>query len=338
MSAHLLSIKDLNIAYGNTPVVHNFSLDIMAGEFVSLLGPSGCGKTTILRAIAGFIGAQSGHIILNGKDITHEPAEKRDVGIVFQNYALFPTMSAYENIAFGLRVAKTPEPEIKKRVTDIASASGILEHLQKRPAEMSGGQQQRVAIARALIRGANVLLFDEPLSNLDAKIRLLMRKEIKRLQEKFGFTAFFVTHDQDEALALSDRIVVLRGGRIEQVGTGRALYQAPANPTVCAFLGAANHISKKLAFDLTGTPLEGLIYVRPEDLLLYADPNKGKLVANVSHIEYLGAQVSVECRAGDETLTVALFGFDLPQNLTVGDKVGLTIRPNAWHAFPEAKA
>lgn len=333
MSAPLLSIKNLNIAYGDTRVVHDFSLDIQAGEFVSLLGPSGCGKTTILRAIAGFIGTQSGHIIVNGKDITRMPAESRDVGIVFQNYALFPTMSAFENIAFGLRVAGIRDEEIKRRVTEIATTSGILEHLQKRPAEMSGGQQQRVAIARALIRGANVLLFDEPLSNLDAKIRLLMRKEIKRLQEKFGFTAFFVTHDQDEALALSDRIVVLRGGRIEQVGSGRELYQNPANATVCAFLGAANQLSVSLASELTGQSLTGAVYIRPENVVLHTVSGKGRLAAVVSHIEYLGAQVSVDCQIGAETLTATLFGFDLPRKLSVSDTVYLSVRANAWHSF-----
>lgn len=339
MSNHLLALKNIDIAYGDLTVVKDFSLDVDAGEFVSLLGPSGCGKTTTLRAIAGFLGVASGKIILNGEDITHESAERRDIGIVFQNYALFPTMTAYENIAFGLRVAKKSNAEIKQRVTEIAQTSGIVQQLQKRPAEMSGGQQQRVAIARALIMGAKVLLFDEPLSNLDAKVRVSMRKEIKRLQAKFGFTAFFVTHDQDEALAMSDRVVVLRDGHIEQIGSGRELYESPVSPFVCEFIGEANQVSERLAKSFSGFDLTGQIYIRPEDFSMHyrETSGEGEVDAIISHIEYLGAEVLVDCLVDDERLSVAMFGFNFPNHVKPGDKVQISARANAWHVFPVAK-
>ncbi|WP_299727101.1 ABC transporter ATP-binding protein [uncultured Tateyamaria sp.] len=314
-------------------VVHDFSLDVAAGEFVSLLGPSGCGKTTILRTIAGFIGAASGSITLEGQDITRKPAEQRDVGIVFQNYALFPTMSAFENIAFGLRVAKRPMAEITQRVTDIARASGIEEQLHKRPSDMSGGQQQRVAIARALITGAKVLLFDEPLSNLDSKVRVAMRREIKRLQAEFGFTAFFVTHDQDEALSMSDRVIVLKDGHTQQIGTGRVLYEQPQNAFVCKFIGDANALTAGLAKALTGQVRDGTVFVRPENTLMNA--GHAGVPACVTHIEYLGAQVRVECQVGAETVLATMYGFECPPDLSVGQDVSLSVRPGAWHIFPD---
>lgn len=334
MEQVVLSIKNLDIAYGPIKVVHDFNLDVRAGEFVSLLGPSGCGKTTILRTIAGFIGAAAGSITLDGEDITKLPAEQRDVGIVFQNYALFPTMTAFENIAFSLRVEKRPQAEIEQRVTEIARASGIEEHLNKKPSEMSGGQQQRVAIARALITGTKVLLFDEPLSNLDAKVRVAMRQEIKRLQAHFGFTAFFVTHDQDEALAMSDRIVVLKAGDTMQIGDGRALYSTPANDFVCQFIGDANALPSKAASKLAGKKVSEMIYVRPEDITITGA--KGKSAnADVSHIEYLGALVRVECVLEGSPVLVSMFSKECPDNLKAGDKVKLTVADGAWHTFPE---
>ncbi len=334
MEQAVLSIKNLDIAYGAVTVVHDFNLEVHAGEFVSLLGPSGCGKTTILRTIAGFIGAASGEITLAGEEITKRPAEQRDVGIVFQNYALFPTMTAFENIAFSLRVEKRPNDEIEKRVTEIARASGIEEHLNKKPAEMSGGQQQRVAISRALITGTKVLLFDEPLSNLDAKVRVSMRQEIKRLQDHFGFTAFFVTHDQDEALAMSDRVVVLKAGKTMQIGDGRALYTKPANSFVCQFIGDANEVNGSLAAQLTENAVSDTIYIRPEDLLISTGQTRG-LQAKVNHIEYLGALVRVECVSEGSSMLVSLFSKDCPPDLKTGDSVSLTVSKGAWHSFSE---
>ncbi|WP_286132784.1 ABC transporter ATP-binding protein [Labrenzia sp. DG1229] len=216
MTPPLLGLEQVTIGYGDLTVVHDVTLALRQGEFVSILGPSGCGKSTLLRAVAGFVPVKGGRISLNGEDVTRQPPEDRDIGIVFQNYALFPTMSVFENIAFGLRVAGTGSRDIRAKVDAIAEVAGILDQLPKRPAELSGGQQQRVAIARSLIMGTKVLLFDEPLSNLDAKVRQTMRREIRRLQAELGFTALFVTHDQDEALSMSDRIVVLNGGGLNR--------------------------------------------------------------------------------------------------------------------------
>lgn len=329
MTAPLLSLSDLSVGYDGTPVASGVSLEVAAGEFVSLLGPSGCGKTTILRTIAGFIKPISGRIRLQGTDITNLPPEVRDVGIVFQNYALFANMTAFENIAFGLRVRKTPNAEVKTRVHELAEAAGLGAHLQKRPAELSGGQQQRVAIARSLIMGSKVLLFDEPLSNLDAQVRGAMRREIKRLQADLGFTAIFVTHDQEEALSMSDRIVVLNEGRVEQIGSARALYAQPANPFVCQFIGSANALPARLAKDLVGEPVEGNAFVRSEHLV-FSDTG---LAANVSHVEFLGMHSKVTCQSQGVELTAIVFGDRLP---APGDAVKLTADRAALHVFPES--
>ncbi len=334
MSAPLLQIDALDIGYDGTVVVRGFGLDVAAGEFVSLLGPSGCGKTTVLRAIAGFLPAMTGRITLDGRDITRLPPEARDVGIVFQNYALFPTMTAFENIAFGLRVAGRPRQEIRQRVEAIAATSGILDQLDKKPAHLSGGQQQRVAIARALIMGSRVLLFDEPLSNLDARVRLTMRAEIRRLQRELGFTALFVTHDQEEALSMSDRIVVLNGGDTEQISTPRALYSRPATPFVASFIGNSNEVPPALAAELTTGPDgagTGRCFVRHEDLLI----GTTGLPAEVVHVEFLGAFSRVDCVARGVTLSAVLTGTDLP---VPGQQVCLRLRDGNAHHFPGAPA
>ncbi|ASP54336.1 ABC transporter ATP-binding protein (plasmid) [Sinorhizobium meliloti] len=329
MSNAVLSIQKLEAGYGSKAVVRDFSLDVAAGEFVSLLGPSGSGKSSVLRAIAGFLPAMGGRILLEGRDITGETPERRNVGIVFQNYALFPTMTAFENIAFALRVAKRPQAEVEKRVRDMATLSGIDEQLTRNPAEMSGGQQQRVAIARALVTGSRVLLFDEPLSNLDAKVRVTMRREIKRMQREVGFTAIFVTHDQEDALTMSDRIVVLNGGRAEQIGHGRTLYRQPATPFICQFIGASNELSPPVARRLLGAKGEGRSFVRLEDVLI-AENGGGGARATVSHIEFLGSHSRVYMIVEGDTISAMLLGDDLPD---VGSEVWVSIRPGAVHVF-----
>lgn len=328
MPDHILVIDGLDLGYDGQVLVENLNLAVATGEFVSLLGPSGCGKTTVLRAIAGFLPAMAGRIQLEGRDITKLPSERRDVGIVFQNYALFPTMTAFENIAFALRVAGKSQREIESRVHDIAEASGIEDHLAKKPANLSGGQQQRVAIARALIMGARVLLLDEPLSNLDARVRIAMRREIKRLQQEIGFTALFVTHDQEEALSLSDRIVVLNAGATEQVGTPRELYYRPATPFVVQFIGAANEIPPALAPRLTGAET-GRPFVRYEDMLM----GGAGLAARVTNVEFLGPMTKVDCEVEGHTLSALQFGGHVPE---VGETVSLRVRPGAYHLFPTA--
>ncbi len=225
-----------------TVAVETFDLDIEKGELVTLLGPSGCGKTTVLRMLAGFETPTSGQIFIAGKDITHLPANRRNSAMVFQSYALFPHMTVRENIVYGLKFRKVNKEETAKRLKNILEVVGLVEYESRQPHELSGGQQQRVALARALIIEPSLLLFDEPLSNLDAKLRESMRDEIRSVQQRLGITAVYVTHDQSEAMALSDRVVVMNKGRIEQVGDAQTIYLRPATKFVADFMGAANFI------------------------------------------------------------------------------------------------
>lgn len=327
MSDTVLSIRDVTLGYDGTVVVPDFTLDVAEREFISLLGPSGCGKSTVLRAIAGFLPPMSGRIALEGRDITRLPPERRDVGIVFQNYALFPTMTAFENIAFGLRVAGLKEVEIRERVSRMAETAGIADYLDRKPANLSGGQQQRVAIARALILGSRVLLFDEPLSNLDATVRITMRREIKRLQREIGFTAIFVTHDQEEALSLSDRIVVLNSGKIEQIGTPRALYTAPATPFIASFIGAANELPEPL-MDLLNSASGQRCFVKHEDVLI----GREGIEARVIHVEFLGPMARIDMEIEGHPLSALSFGTVPPG---IGDSVKVSVRRGAAHLFAQ---
>ncbi|MCA1371062.1 ABC transporter ATP-binding protein [Bradyrhizobium sp. BRP14] len=331
MADSVLSLKNLNVGFPGMTVVRDLNLDVADGAFVSLLGPSGSGKSTVLRTIAGLLPALGGRIVLGGLEITALPPERRDVGIVFQNYALFPTMTAFENIAFALRVAKNRQEEIARRVHEVAAMAAITDQLDKKPASMSGGQQQRVAIARALVTGSRVLLFDEPLSNLDAKVRTSMRKEIKRLQSELGFTAIFVTHDQEDALTMSDVIVVLNHGRIEQIGDGRTLYRKPATPFICEFIGISNELAPPLAARLLGRDVKGRSFVRHEDVVLGAAAG---IPARVNHVEFLGAYSRVDLEVEGHALSAMLIGDQFPE---LGSTVSLGIRPGAAHTFPEER-
>ncbi|WP_163268877.1 ABC transporter ATP-binding protein [Chelativorans alearense] len=238
--AAYLNLSDLTLAYGKTIAVERLDLPIRKGELIALLGPSGCGKTTTMRAITGLLKPASGTITLDGKDITRLPANKREVGLVFQSYALFPHLSVFENVAFGLRLKKLPSAQIVKKVEDGLAMVGLGQFQSRKPAELSGGQQQRVALARSLVMQPKVLLLDEPLSNLDARLRLEMRTELQRVQRESGVTMVFVTHDQNEALALADRIVVMKDGRIEQLGTPEEVYNSPVSRFVADFVGFEN--------------------------------------------------------------------------------------------------
>ncbi|MCB8819685.1 ABC transporter ATP-binding protein [Microvirga rosea] len=238
--ASFLRLERLTLAYGDTPAIKDLDLSIGRGELVALLGPSGCGKTTTMRSIAGLLKPRSGKILLDGADITRMPANKRAVGLVFQSYALFPHLSVFENVAFGLRLKRIPGGELQKRVQDGLKSVGLSRFADRKPAELSGGQQQRVALARSMVMDPKVLLLDEPLSNLDARLRLEMRAELQRVQKESGITMIFVTHDQGEALALADRIVVMWDGHIEQIGTPEEIYNAPASAFVADFVGFEN--------------------------------------------------------------------------------------------------
>ncbi|NMA23656.1 MAG: ABC transporter ATP-binding protein [Spirochaetales bacterium] len=232
---------------GIVKAVQNVNLTINPGEFVTLLGPSGCGKTTLLRMIAGFEMPTDGKILINDEDVISKTPDKRDLGMVFQNYALFPHMNVFNNIAYGLKIQKLSKEEVVQRVDDGLKIVQMDDFAERVPAQMSGGQQQRVALVRALVLEPGVLLFDEPLSNLDAKLRLHMRDEIRRIQKDIGITSVYVTHDQSEAMAMSDKVVILKDGIVQQVGTPQEVYQHPANEFVANFIGKANIIKAKIA-------------------------------------------------------------------------------------------
>jgi len=240
MSDAYLSLEKLTLTYGDSPAVPDLDLDIRKGELIALLGPSGCGKTTTMRAIAGLMPVKSGRVRLDGTDITRVPANKRAVGLVFQSYALFPHLSVYENVAFGLKLKGMRGAELDSKVQSGLKSVGLSNFANRRPAELSGGQQQRVALARSMVMEPKVLLLDEPLSNLDARLRLEMRTELQRVQKETGVTMIFVTHDQAEALALADRIVVMKSGKIEQIGSPEDIYNRPTSSFVADFVGFEN--------------------------------------------------------------------------------------------------
>lgn len=240
----MIRFENVEIRYGDFVAIKNISFEINEGEFFTLLGPSGCGKTTTLRALAGFTNPSSGKIFVKDQEINNVPIEERNIGMVFQSYALFPTMTVYENIAFGLNVAKVDKATIDKRVREIAKLVELNdEQLLRNVSELSGGQQQRVAIARALAKHPEIVVFDEPLSNLDAKLRKQLRLELKKIQDQTKMTAMYVTHDQEEALTLSDRIAVFNNGYIEQIGTPEEIYNQSATEFVCNFIGDANKLT-----------------------------------------------------------------------------------------------
>ena len=239
--------------YGNHTIIQGLSLTVNDGEFFTLLGPSGCGKTTLLRMVAGFNSIEGGTIAFNGTVINDIPPAKRNIGMVFQNYAVFPHMNVMQNVAFGLKNRHLPADEIRRRLDEILDIVHITEYAKRMPDRLSGGQQQRVALARAIVIHPNVLLMDEPLSNLDAKLRLEMRNAIRTLQNTMNITTIYVTHDQEEAMAVSDRIAVMNEGQIQQVGAPKAIYQRPSNLFVANFIGRSNTLPARLSFD-GGTP------------------------------------------------------------------------------------
>ena len=260
-----LQIRDLTVSYEkNQPTLEQFSLNVEQGELVSLLGPSGCGKTTTLRSVAGFIRPDAGKIVINDRDYTRLPPNQRDIGLVFQSYALFPHLTVFNNVAFGLRMRRIAKEEVYARVTNALKMVGLEAFADRRPAQLSGGQQQRVALARATVIEPQVLLLDEPLSNLDARLRVDMRQEIRRLQQQLGITTLYVTHDQVEAMSISDRVVVMNQGKIEQIGTPESIFAAPETAFVADFMGFDNHFNAaavsvrdgKLTVNWGGIPIE----------------------------------------------------------------------------------
>ncbi|WP_327090411.1 ABC transporter ATP-binding protein [Nonomuraea sp. NBC_01738] len=244
-----VEFRGLRRVFGKTTALDGLDLTIEPGELVALLGPSGCGKTTALRCVAGFEHPDSGAVLVDGKDITRVPANKRDAGMVFQSYSLFPNLNAADNVSFGLRVRKVAQARRRERALELLELVGLPSHADRYPHQLSGGQQQRVALARALALEPRVLLLDEPLSALDAKVRVNLREEIRRLQLSLGITTIFVTHDQEEALSIADRVAVLRDGRLEQVGAPAEVYDRPSTPFVAEFVGTMNHLAGQVSGD-----------------------------------------------------------------------------------------
>lgn len=262
-SAPVVELRDVRKGFDGKDIISHFNLTINHGEFLTILGPSGCGKTTVLRLIAGLEAVDEGAILLEQQEITHQPAEHRHINTVFQSYALFPHLSVFDNVAFGLKMQKTPSAEIAPRVMDALKMVQLDEMAQRRPHQLSGGQQQRVAIARAVVNKPKVLLLDESLSALDYKLRKQMQNELKALQRKLGITFIFVTHDQEEALTMSDRIVVMRDGRIEQDGTPREIYEEPSNLFVASFIGEINIFDATVIAASEGSRVHATVEGRP---------------------------------------------------------------------------
>jgi len=295
MSDAFLSLQDLTLGYGGSVAVEALNLDLDRGELVALLGPSGCGKTTTMRAIAGLMKPMSGRITLDGRDITRVAPNKRGIGLVFQSYALFPHLTVFENVAFGLRLQGVAKDEIARRVTAALASVGLASFAERQPKALSGGQQQRVALARSIVVEPKLLLLDEPLSNLDARLRLEMRSELSRLQKELGITMIYVTHDQSEALALADRIVVMRQGRIEQIDTPANIYERPVSGFVAEFIGFENTfalkqgalVSGKGSLPVAGAPdAHGLAW-RPRTVVLGQGAHEGRVIG----ASYLGETV-----------------------------------------------
>ena len=307
----MIKLNDIVVKFGDFTALHDINVHVREGEFFTFLGPSGCGKTTTLRTITGFIEPVSGTVVVKDRDITHVPIEKRNIGIVFQSYALFPTMTVYDNIAFGLKIKKLKKEEIDRKVRDIARKVDLSdEQLKKAVSQLSGGQQQRVAIARALVTEPAIICMDEPLSNLDAKLRVQLRNELKKMQKDFGITTIYVTHDQEEALTLSDRIAVFNKGYIEQIGTPNEVYNFSKTEFVCNFIGDINRLSDEVVAKLNaaGAQLDAARhnYVRLERLHVNVALTDGlyALDGTVTMREYYGLYIKYYIDLGSQTIKV----------------------------------
>ncbi len=350
-----LELVGLGKTYGASVAVRDAALSVGGGEMVALLGPSGCGKTTTLRMVAGFVDPTAGRIILDGRDITRVPANRRDIGMVFQSYALFPHMTVRRNVAFGLRCHRVGEAEIRQRVEAVLDLVGLGNLADRYPRQLSGGQQQRVALARVLVLRPKLLLFDEPLSNLDARLRVQMRGEIRQLQKTSGITALFVTHDQDEASAIADRIVVMNQGAIEQVGTPSDIYQYPATRFVADFIGTANVFdavvmardgggrtmqSHGLTFRVAGDGAvgqRGALSIRPERIDFIDPVTDGAIEGSVALSRRVGGLMEYEIAlaGGLRLLVLEQLRHGVPERAE-GTHVGLLIRPDDIRFLPAA--
>jgi iron(III) transport system ATP-binding protein len=318
--------------FGTVRAVDGVNLTVGEGEFFTLLGPSGCGKTTLLRMIAGFCELDAGQIRFGAKRIDTLPAHTRDIGMVFQNYAVFPNLTVAGNVAYGLKARKVPAAEVARRVEEALSLVQLGGYGERWPHQLSGGQLQRVAIARALVIRPQVLLFDEPLSNLDARLRVSMRAEIRELQKSLGITAIYVTHDQEEAMSVSDRIALMQSGKLEQVGAPAEIYRQPASRFAAEFMGTTNLLEPKV-LGLAGT---GMISLRPEALRLDAEAPSGwpRLSGAVTHVEILGPITRFDVQLADGAL-IRVASLDEPhRTLAAGAQVTLAYDPARVTVLP----
>ncbi|MEJ2264547.1 MAG: putative 2-aminoethylphosphonate ABC transporter ATP-binding protein [Anaerolineales bacterium] len=353
-----LVIRNITKTFGDLVALNDVSLSVHEGEFVCLLGPSGCGKTTLLRIIAGLEQQNVGQIFQAGKDVSRLPPRERDFGIVFQSYALFPNLTAKENISYGLENRKAPKKVVAEKVTELLHLIGLPDVGEKYPAQLSGGQQQRVALARALATSPGLLLLDEPLSALDARVRISLRLEIKHLQNQLGVTTVFVTHDQEEALVMADRIVVMNQGTIEQVGTPEQIYRSPASPYVANFVGMMNFIPVETVDALDHVKLGSFrlqcalpkdfkvghpatVAIRPEEIRLVPEdgPNPNTLKVTVSELEFLGSFCRLTCKLAEEDRTSLVI--EVSDNrmrelsLDIGRDLCLYLPPDLIRVYPE---
>ncbi|MCS7464182.1 ABC transporter ATP-binding protein [Paenibacillus doosanensis] len=360
-----VELHSIRKTFGSNVVVDNFDLQIEQGECISFLGPSGCGKTTTLNMIAGFLDPDQGELIIKGKRMNGVAANKRDLGMVFQTYSLFPHMTVANNVAYGLKLRKVPKAEIESRVRRVLELVKLPHVADRYPKQLSGGQRQRIAIARALVTEPSLLLLDEPLSNLDAKLREELRDELKRLHQETGVTTIFVTHDQEEALYLSDRIVVLDHGKVEQIGTPWDIYNEPASEFVHTFIGKSNRMQGKVtgiqgarlalsagdaggAFELEANPRgrsfaagqRVSIYIRPEKLMLAPDGESASgsryacAQGRIRQLSFLGAFVECEVAVGSESLTVRVQSAAQQGRLETGQAVTVCWNPDDVFVFP----
>jgi multiple sugar transport system ATP-binding protein len=353
-------IRKLNKTFDEVRAVNDVNLEIRDKEFVVLVGPSGCGKTTTLRMVAGLESITSGDVLIGGKIVNELPPMDRDIAMVFQNYALYPHMTVYDNMAFGLKMRKFERAEIARRVQDAAAILGIQPQLQRKPRQLSGGQRQRVALGRAIVRHPQVFLFDEPLSNLDAKLRVQMRVEIKKLHDRLGTTAIYVTHDQVEAMTLGDRVVVMKDGFVQQVGEPLDLYNQPANRFVAGFIGspamnfatvavsgeggavwAANEGMRiKVPAEIAGrigryVGQAAILGIRPEDLRIAsgADPADLSFDAVVEVVEPLGSEILLDVAVGSAMMVASV---EPTVRAKVRDRLRLALNPERLHFFDPA--